>query len=165
MKRLSGPVFDPFRVDLEKMPADHPFMKANPGGVVQNATNGAFVFPFRVPSQRSAADRGALLRDALVSKEDPEYNTVAPKAALFVRVIAASGAGWDHVSVSCADLARELTPTWAIMEWVKRRFFHPHETAMQLHVPVKDHISIHDHVLHLWRPHDKRIPLPPKRFV
>jgi hypothetical protein len=160
MKRLSGPVFDPFRVDLEKMPADHPFMKANPGGVVQNATNGAFVFPFRVPRR---GDPSTPVDP--VPKEDPDYPSVAPKAALFVRVIAASGAGWDHVSVSCADLARELTPTWAIMEWVKRRFFLPHEVVMQLHVAEKDHISIHPHVLHLWRPHDKRIPLPPKRLV
>lgn len=165
MKRMAGPDFDLYRVDLEKMPKDHPFMKVNPHGAIQNATNGVFVFPFRIPSQPTAADRGGLLREP-APEGTAAYAATAPKATLYVRVIAASGGGWDHVSVSCADMnGRELTPTWAIMDWIKRRFFLPHEVAMQLHPAVADHISIHEHVLHLWRPHAKRIPLPPKRMV
>lgn len=76
--------------------------------------------------------------------------------------IASIGEGWDHVSVSL-NLPR--TPSWAEMEHVKRTFFLSHEVAMQLHVATDDHISIHPHVLHLWRPHDQPIPLPPKEFV
>lgn len=78
-----------------------------------------------------------------------------------LRVIATSGGGWDHVSVSLED----RTPTWAEMDWVKRKFFRPEEVAMQLHVTAENHVNIHPHVLHLWRPHAAEIPLPPKEFV
>jgi hypothetical protein len=78
-----------------------------------------------------------------------------------LRVIAASGEGWDHVSVSLPH----RTPTWAEMEAVKRLFFNPDETAMQLHVPPAEHINRHEFVLHLWRPHDREIPRPPAIMV
>lgn len=78
-----------------------------------------------------------------------------------IRVIASSGEGWDHVSVS---LERRC-PTWDEMERVKRMFFEAHETAMQLHVPTEDHISHHPYCLHLWRPTDEDIPRPPDWMV
>lgn len=78
-----------------------------------------------------------------------------------LRVIAASASGWDHVSVSRGDRC----PTWAEMEHVKRRFFNEDETAMELHVPPAEHINIHGHCLHLWRPHDALIPMPPALLV
>lgn len=76
-------------------------------------------------------------------------------------VIASWGGGWDHVSVSRPDRC----PTWEEMERVKRAFFRPEECAMQLHVPPADHINAHPFCLHLWRPHDVLIPLPPKWMV
>ena len=78
-----------------------------------------------------------------------------------LRIIASSSGGWDHVSVSLVD----RTPTWAEMDYIKRIFFKDDETAMQLHVPVKDHVNVHPFVLHLWRPHSEKIPLPPKTYV
>lgn len=78
-----------------------------------------------------------------------------------LHIIASTGEGWDHLSVSLAD----RTPTWAEMDHVKRMFFRPDEVAFQLHVSAADHISIHDHCLHLWRPQKREIPLPPKRLV
>lgn len=65
-----------------------------------------------------------------------------------LRIVCSDGMGWDHVSVSRADRC----PTWEEMEMVKRRFFKPTETVMQLHVPESDHINNHQHCLHLWRP-------------
>jgi hypothetical protein len=77
-------------------------------------------------------------------------------------VIASTGEGWDHVSVS----RRNRVPNWYELEQVKRLFFEAHETAMQLHVPVAEHRSLHPHTLHLWRPNDGReIPMPPARMV
>ena len=76
-------------------------------------------------------------------------------------VIAAAGEGWDHISVSC----KERCATWAEMEHIKRMFFKPNEVAFQLHVPPKDHINNNPNVLHIWRPHHKPIPLPPKWMV
>ena len=76
-------------------------------------------------------------------------------------VVASSDFGWDHVSVSRTN----RVPNWYELEQVKRLFFKPDEVAMQLHVPSTEHISLHPHCLHLWRPHDGVIPLPPKEMV
>lgn len=76
-------------------------------------------------------------------------------------IIASNGDGWDHVSVSLPS----RTPTWEEMAFVKQAFFKDDETAMQLHVPPRDHINLHKHCLHLWRPHKLEIPLPPVIFV
>ena len=79
-----------------------------------------------------------------------------------MRVIASSGDGWDHVSVS----RERRCPNWPEMEHVKRLFFKENETAMQLHVPLSDHISFHPYCLHIWRPNDGReIPMPPAEMV
>jgi len=86
---------------------------------------------------------------------------VPTTTAAALRIIAANGGGWDHVSVSLVDRC----PTWDEMEHVKRLFFKPDETAMQLHVPPSDHINRHPYVLHLWRPHRCAIPMPPKNYV
>lgn len=82
-------------------------------------------------------------------------------AGFDLAVIAASDEGWDHLSVSTPYRC----PTWAEMEHVKRLFFNDNEVAFQLHVPAADHISVHPHCLHIWRPHDRDIPLPPKDMV
>lgn len=71
------------------------------------------------------------------------------------------GAPWDHVSVSLPGRC----PTWAEMEHVKRLFFHPDETAMQLHIPEAEHISNHPYCLHIWRPTDCALPVPPSILV
>ena len=84
-----------------------------------------------------------------------------------LRVIASPGDAnenipWEHVSVSLPNRC----PNWPEMEHVKRSFFLPQETAMQLHVPVSEHLSLHPHCLHIWRPNDGRaIPMPPASFV
>jgi hypothetical protein len=73
-----------------------------------------------------------------------------------------SAYAWDHVSVSLPMRC----PTWEEMETVKRLFFLPDETAMQLHVDTGEHISNHRFCLHIWRPCDGReIPLPPSIMV
>jgi len=76
-------------------------------------------------------------------------------------VIASVGENWDHVSVS----RRDRCPDWTEMEQIKRLFFKDDETAMQLHVPPSDHISFHPNCLHLWRPLNERIPMPPSIMV
>lgn len=78
-----------------------------------------------------------------------------------MRVIASCGEGWDHVSVS----RQNRCPNWIEMDRVKRSFFKEHEVCMQLHVAEKDHISVCHNCLHIWRPHDTEIPLPPSIMV
>jgi len=76
-------------------------------------------------------------------------------------VIASAYEGWDHVSVSRGTRC----PNWPEMDHIKRMFFRADETAMQLHVPDKDHINVHPYCLHLWRPHARAIPRPPADMV
>lgn len=76
-------------------------------------------------------------------------------------VVASSGEGWDHVSVS----RKNRVPNWIEMEFIKRRFFLPHEVALQFHVAEADHINNHVNCLHLWRPLDFEIQLPPAWMV
>ena len=77
-------------------------------------------------------------------------------------VIASSDKGWDHVSVSLKDRC----PTWQEMDFIFRMFFTKEETAMQLHLPVKEHIDYHPYCLHLWRPlHRVPIPKPPNWMI
>lgn len=76
-------------------------------------------------------------------------------------VIAAVGNGWDHVSVSL----KKRVPTYYEMKWVKNLFFKPDEVAVEFHVPTTDHVNLHDHCLHLWRPIDAPFPMPPQGFV
>lgn len=78
-----------------------------------------------------------------------------------LRVIASSGEGWDHLSISL----EHRCPTWNEMDYVKRMFFKEDEVAMQLHVTPKEHINCHKYCLHIWRPHNEVIPLPPSYFV
>ena len=76
-------------------------------------------------------------------------------------IVASDGDSWDHVSVSRGNRC----PNWPEMEYIKRLFFADDETAMQLHVPITDHINLHPYTLHLWRPQQQAIPRPPTRMV
>lgn len=77
-------------------------------------------------------------------------------------IIASNGAGWDHVSVSCANEQR--LPTWREMAWVKDAFFEEYEAVMQLHPPRAQYVN-NAEVLHLWRPHEADIPMPAPLLV
>ena len=68
---------------------------------------------------------------------------------------------WEHVSVSLNNRC----PNWREMSFVKRLFWEDDATVMQLHVPVTEHMSYHPYCLHMWRPLQGEIPLPPKRMV
>ena len=78
-----------------------------------------------------------------------------------LRVIASSGEGWDHVSVS----RKNRCPNWEEMEQIAALFFEDDEVAMQLHVPRSQHLNLHPYCLHWWRPHVHIIPTPPSSMV
>lgn len=78
-----------------------------------------------------------------------------------LRLVVSDGEGWDHVSVSLV----KRCPSWEEMCFVKDLFFKPHEVAMQLHPAKADYVNHHPFCLHLWRPQNRNIPLPPSIFV
>ena len=71
------------------------------------------------------------------------------------------GMPWEHVSVS----TKHRCPTWKEMCFVKDLFWSPEEAVMQLHPPQSDWVNNHNFCLHLWRPLDGNIPLPPSIAV
>ena len=89
------------------------------------------------------------------------FSMPSPVDGYWLRIIASSGGGWEHVSVSLPHRC----PTWEEMEAVKREFFEPHETAVQFHVPPIEHVNAHPYCLHLWRPQYGDIPRPPSWMV
>lgn len=90
----------------------------------------------------------------------------SPETGQDMRVVATSFLGWDHVSISLGQPHEcNRCPTWGEMDYVKRLLFHPDEAVMQIHPVESKHVSIHDYCLHLWRPHNVEIPLPPPELV
>lgn len=123
--------------------------------------NGAFCLPISLdpPDKVSLLPAGLLKRPPFV-----------------IWAIASDMDGWDHVSahvqvlpsggIARTHIAEERrTPTWAEMCFVKSLFFDPEETVMQLHPKASKYINCHPHVLHLWRPHNRSIPMPDASMV
>src|SRR3954471_7228963 len=94
---------------------------------------------------------------------DPCGSFLVPHSATGATLagIASSDMGWEHVSVSL----RNRTPNWREMEFVCRLFWADDEAVMQLHPPRSDWISNHPHCLHMWKPTEMEIPLPPPWMV
>jgi hypothetical protein len=48
---------------------------------------------------------------------------------------------------------------------IKALFWDEEEAVMQLHPPRSDYVNVHHFCLHLWRPTETTIPLPPSILV
>jgi len=111
-----------------------------------------------------ALEQGRVTHGRLAS--DPSYGF---NGAFFVfgpcgqdlKIIAGSGMGWDHVSVSL----KNRCPNWQEMSFVKGLFWDDEEAVMQLHPPKSDYINCHPYCLHLWKPLESEMPLPPSIMV
>lgn len=77
------------------------------------------------------------------------------------RVVCGVGFGWDHLSVSL----KTRCPTWGEMCHFKDMWFHREETVIQYHPPRSQYINHHPNALHMWRPWDVEIPLPPDWMI
>lgn len=78
-----------------------------------------------------------------------------------LRIVVSWGGGWDHVSVSRVD----RPPVWREMCRVKRAMFEAEETVVQYHPGVGLYVNEHPNCLHLWRPQNTDLPMPPLEFV
>lgn len=79
---------------------------------------------------------------------EPYGQFVIPYKSYELRAIASAGLGWEHVSVSRGT----GLPTWEMMDYVKRLFWHDHEVVMQLHINDGNKVNKCANCLHLWRP-------------
>lgn len=73
--------------------------------------------------------------------------------------------GWDHVSAQAIDMGVSRIPTWNEMQYLKELFFEDEETVIQYHVAKSKHLNLHPSVLHLWRPEEAEIVMPPSQMV
>lgn len=70
--------------------------------------------------------------------------------------------GWDHVSIAPFN---GKTPTWSEMCALKRIFFRDDEAVIQIHPKKSEYVNVMKNCLHLWRPIDQELPLPPTLYV
>lgn len=75
-------------------------------------------------------------------------------------VIASSGGGWEHVSVTPCSNKRKTCPTWEEMCEIKSLFFKPEECVVEYHPPKSEYVNFQEQCLHLWRPTKEKIPMP-----
>lgn len=80
-------------------------------------------------------------------------------------IVCSDQGGWDHVRVHIDTPMHERYPTREEIDYVRRLFFRGDECVMQLHVPGSKNINNHPYALHMWRPQNEAIPIPPENFV
>lgn len=105
-----------------------------------------------------------------LNQVDGAYQLPHPKIKDYtIQVIASSGLGWEHVSITLRDNKKgkfvERTPTWQEMCYLKDMFWSDDETVVQYHPPKSDYVNNHPYCLHLWRPTDIELPRPHKSLV
>ncbi len=71
------------------------------------------------------------------------------------------GAGWEHCSVSIPTRC----PSWEQMCVMKDLFWNDDEECMQLHPAKKDYVNNMKYCLHIWKPINEKIPMPPSIMV
>ena len=69
--------------------------------------------------------------------------------------------GWEHLSVSMPN----KTPSWDQMCMMKDIFWNEDEACIQYHPRKEDYVNNHKHCLHIWKPTEVPLPLPPSILV
>ena len=78
-------------------------------------------------------------------------------------MIWSNGGGWEHVSFT--PFKRFYTPSWDDMCRIKNIFFYPEECAVQYHPPESEYVNNVPNCLHIWRPTEQEMPMPPSWMV
>lgn len=91
------------------------------------------------------------------------FFVMGPKGALLKIISSGSDVecGWEHVSVSVVN----RTPNWDEMNFVKDLFWRDDECVVQYHPPKSEYVNCHPYCLHLFRPINEKIPMPPSILV
>lgn len=114
------------------------------------------------PEPRHDLDRFRIVCGEYASPPGMRYGAFEiPHGPIALRVLASDGEGWEHVSVSTAN----RTPTWDEMVRIKNLWWSEDETVIQYHPPKSEYVNYHPFCLHLWKPINKSIPLPPSILV
>lgn len=120
---------------------------------------------FHVPEAARFIDPDHSMGSTVRDGNNGAFEIPSPEPGWSLSFIASDGGGWEHVSVRAVNDRRSRIPTWREMTVVKECCWDDDDTVMQLHPPRRDYINCHPHVLHLWRPIGREIPMPPSEFV
>lgn len=116
---------------------------------------------FKVPDQYRIR-KGAYSSDPSIgNKGFFEIN----RGRTILKIVASEDLGWEHVSVHCISDGKQRTPTWSEMCLVKDLFWDEYDCVVQYHPPKDDYVNMHKHTLHLWKPSNQTLPVPPKVLV
>lgn len=72
-----------------------------------------------------------------------------------------SSSDWEHVSVSTPTRCL----TWEEMCKIKELFFNDDGAVIQIHPAKKNYVNVHNFCLHLWKPKNEKLSLPPSYLV
>lgn len=122
-----------------KVPEEYRIRTGIMGSDVSYGNNGAFTIPFKTRSKSLAVKKNKTV----------------------LRVICSDGMYWEHVSVSMPT----RTPSWQNMCFIKDMFWDEDDIIVQFHPAKSDYVDNHKHCLHMWRPVDQPIPMPPSIMV
>ena len=86
-----------------------------------------------------------------------------PESGYAASVIWSYWGGWDHVSM--APYRHEVTPSWDDMCKLKDIFFREDETVIQYHPAKSQYVNMVTNCLHLWRPQNEILPVPPSIMI
>jgi hypothetical protein len=105
-----------------------------------------------------------ILNTAYASRAGDDYGAfvIPGPCGMDLKIIASPGNAhdsipWEHVSVSTP----RRCPNWTEMCFVKELFWAEDEVVMQLHPAKSNYVNVHNFCLHLWKPTNAEIPLPP----
>ncbi len=121
--------------------------------------------PTRSSLEKFRVKRGPLASNARYGNNGA-FLIRCPETKRSLLVIVSDQGGWEHASVSImASEPADQTPSWNEMVYVKNFFWEPAECVVQYHPPKNEYVNIYPGALHLWKPIDQEIPMPPLEFV
>ncbi len=104
------------------------------------------------------------VRSGFLASTDADGNNGVfkiPYKNYLIQTVVSDGMGWEHVSVSLPKRA----PYWSEMNYIKELFWDPEEWVVQFHPAKSQYVNNHEFCLHLWRPTNENLPVPPSILV
>jgi hypothetical protein len=83
----------------------------------------------------------------------------------YLQVISSDEMDWEHVSVVSVSDKKPRTPSWSEMCKVKDMFWEENDCVIQYHPPKSEYVNNHQNCLHLWKPKNSEIIMPPSELV
>lgn len=120
---------------------------------------------FKVPNDFRIKDAGPNFKSDDNDGNNGAFKIHPLKNRRDIYVIASDGLGWEHVSVSIRQGKDIKIPTWDEMNYVKDMFWGEEDTVIQFHPRKSEYVNVHEKVLHMWRPIDRKFPTPDMKLV